>query len=179
LRIVIWTALFLCCTTIVLCGCGSKEAPLSKAALTFKQEIKGGLKKLSPALAEPVAKDDVQALNAVLKDNYIKAEKAGKPLAFQILILDRHGVTLTSYPTEKAGVKRFSDYQVIKKTLGESKIVQERFYLPDGGKFFAICAPLVSNGKVVGALAMGFEPKELSQKWGVSEQEFMAIDFNK
>ncbi len=166
-------------TLCILCGCGPREPKLSKAAQAFKKEIKGGWEKLAPALAEPVAQADKGAIQAALRDMYTKAEQTGQPLPFKVAVLDRNGIMLTSYPEEVGGpYKRFADYQIFKEALEKGKITQGKLYLPGGDKIYVLGFPLVSQGKIIGFLATSFASKELKEKWGIPETEFLAIDFN-
>jgi hypothetical protein len=47
-----------------------------------------------------------------------------------------------------------------------------------GGKVYGFFVPLFQNEKLVGGVSMGFSSNDIEEKWKVSENEFMKINFN-
>lgn len=164
-----------------LLGC-AQEPSLSEAAYAFKKEIKENVRKLSPLFIEPVANRDIETIDATLKKLFSDAAKEGRPLTFAIGILDKEGITLTcrypEIPCDWSTVLDYSDYSVVVRVLKERKIVQGRFFLQRGGRLYAICAPLIRENRIQGVLALWFSAPYMKETLGVSEEEFLAIDFN-
>jgi hypothetical protein len=161
------------------CGCGPKEPRLSPAAQKFKSEILPELKAVSAALMQPVGQRDVDAMNKALREGFLKAEKAGKPLPAGMGVLDPNGFILARYPAASGAGEQFSDYQVFKEVMKTKRIGKQVLYRADGSQHYVILAPLLSESNLVGFFAIVFRAAELQDKWQVSGQEFMVIDFNK
>ena len=159
-------------------GCGEKEPPLSQAAKTFKSKIQDELKIVIPALAQPVANQDMVAINKALTESFAQAEKAGDPLPFRVVVLDPYGVLLTRYPVEDLPVERFSDYRAVKQVIRKKQIVSDVLYFADGSQVYVILAPLLSKGNLAGMVAFALPADEVQGQWNVSRKEFQEINFN-
>jgi hypothetical protein len=169
---------FLLCLAVVVGGCQAKEPPLSKATVAFKQEVKDALHKLSSVLIEPVSEGDVGNINSAIQKVYSKAIREGRPLAFAVAILDKDAVRLTSYPSKPYNIQKFSNYRAVVKALKKRQIAQGRLYLQGGAQLYVVCSPLLRQGKLAGVLILCLNSPKVNQKWGVSEEEFLAINFN-
>jgi hypothetical protein len=164
---------------ILLFGCQAREAQLSPGAATFKQEIKNCLTGLSASLMEPVAKKDLAGIRAALEKVESPAVKLCRLCPFEMGVTDPSGETLASYPIRGDGKgKDYSKYDLVIKAIKSKKIQQQRFFLQDGSQLFLICAPLIREDKLIGLVAIAVSSVEASNRWGLTEKEFMAIDFN-
>jgi hypothetical protein len=174
----LWPVL-LASAVILLFGCQTREAPLSPGAATFKQEIKSCLTNLSVALLEPVAKRDLAEIKAALEKAESPAVKLCRLCPFEIGVTDAFGATLAAYPVRGDGKgKDYSNYELVKKTITSKKIQQQRFFLQDGSELYLVCAPLIREDKLLGLVAIAISSEEASKRWGLTEKEFLAIDFN-
>ena len=164
---------------LLVWGCQAK--PLSPGAANFKHEIKHCLNDLSAALQEPVARRDVAAINAALNKVESPALKLCRMCPFQIGILDRCGQALATYPPRPGGTqgKNYSSYFLVSKALNSKKIQQQRFYLQNGNQLYIICAPILKNGNVIGLVALAINSTDAANRWGITDKEFLALDFNK
>jgi hypothetical protein len=162
---------------IVLIGCQASHPPLSPAAASFKKEVKKCLTTLSASLVEPVAKRDLNGIQAKLNEIEPQAIKLCRMCPFNIGILNRYGETLAVHPP-KDHTRNFSSYDLITKTINSKKIQQQRFFLQDGSQLYIICDPIMRNGQVIGLTAIAISAEEAKQRWGLTEKEFLAIDFN-
>jgi len=152
----------------------------SPSAPPFKEEVKIAIKKLSASLMESVSKNDIDAIQAMLNQIILDAEKEGNPIRFGIGILDRNGVAVTGrYIVGTFRKEDFSKYKFVKKAFKKRKIVQNRLYFQDYSELLILCAPLVQQKTVVGALILGFNPTEVKKDYGLNTEQFLAIDFNK
>jgi hypothetical protein len=173
----VWAVLLLV-LGIVLSGCQAQEPPLSPAAAAFKKEVKDCLAELSKGLLQPVSQENVPAIQEALQKIEPAAAKLCRRCPFRIGVLNKNGDTLTIYPS-KAEALDFSNYNVVVQTLKTRRIMQQRFYLQDGSQVFIVCAPLLRGDDLLGILAISLSAAEANSRWGVTEKEFMAIDFNR
>jgi hypothetical protein len=160
-------------------GCGAKqEAPLSEGAAAFKKEVQQALAMLAGDLTGPVAKSDVAAIQAALKSKMPESLKLCRACPFMIGVLDRHGDVLAIYPAKNNYSRYYSHYNMIVQALKHGKARQGWLFLADGSKLFTICTPLRQAGQPVGLIVMTTTEDEVKKRWGISEKEFLAIDFN-
>jgi hypothetical protein len=84
-----------------------------------------------------------------------------------------------AYPVKGDGKgKDYSNYELVKKAINSKKIQQQRFFLPDRSELYLVCAPLIRDDKLIGLVAIAISSEEASKRWGLTEKEFLAIDFN-
>lgn len=164
-------------------GCGPKEPSLSEAAYAFKNEMGETVRRLSHLFIEPAIKKDIKAIDTTLEKLFLDAHRKGRPLTFSIVILDKNGITLTyRYPQRAChltSVLNYSDYSMVAQALKTRRIVQGRLFLQDGTRLYVICAPLLQKDRLEGVLTISMPDSQLNEKLGVSEKEFLSIDFNK
>ena len=170
-----WACLVVC-LAVLLGGCQSKGPPLSPEAQAVKKELLGEMGKLTTALAEPVARQDWEAVHPILQASYEEMKKSGKVVESYLAVLDGNGVMQDRFPAKKIEHPDFRNYKSVKIVLNEKRKAQEMLYL-GGAKIFILMAPVLKNDQVIGAVAMGFPEEEL-QRWKVPEKEFLSIDFN-
>jgi len=164
---------------ILLFGCQAREAPLSPGAATFKQELKSCFDNLGVTLMEPVAKQDLAGIRAALEKVESPAVKLCRLCPFEIGVLDPSGETLAAYPVKGDGkAKNFSSYDLVKKAINSKKIQQQQFFLQDGAKLYLVCAPLIRENALIGLVAIAINSEDAAKKWGLTEKEFLALDFN-
>jgi len=152
----------------------------SQSNPTFREEVKIVIKKLSVSLMDPVSKNDIDAIQATLNQIISDAEKEEKPSHFGIWVLDRNGVAVTGrYIVGTFRNEDFSKYKFVRKAFKKRKIIQDRLYFQDRSELLIVCAPLVQQKSVVGALVLGFNPTEVKKDYGLNTEKFLALDFNK
>ena len=160
-------------------GCGKKEPPLSQKALALKKEAKEKIEKYSPAFVGPLSKRDKAAVQETLGKLSIELTKDGQPLTWGAAVLDKDGVAFGALASggPQAGLD-YSNIKPVADALKNRKMAQGKFYRQDGFSAYYIVNPLVHQGELVGLFVLGLSAKELTEKKGISEKEFMAIDFN-
>ena len=164
---------------LVLGGCQASEPPLSPAAATFKKEVQDCLDRLCQGVVGAIVKGDVAAINETLKRLEPDTIRLCRMCPFRIGILDQSGNTLTVYPFKPEAVGDFTNYDVVVQTLKNRKINQQRLFLQDGSQVYIVCVPLLKGENLVGIMALSLSAEEAKQRWGLSEQDFLAIDFNR
>jgi hypothetical protein len=160
-------------------GCQTQEPPLSPAAQAFKQEVQQAIGLVAKELVRPVARADVSGINAGLEKIMPSSIKLCRACPFMMGVLDPNGVILAIYPPKKDYSRHYSDYKLVMKALERGEICHGRLFLQDGSKLYTICSPLKEEGKAVGILVLTTTDEEVKQRWGLSEEEFAAINFNK
>jgi len=129
---------------------------------------------------DPVSKNDINAIQATLNQIISDAEKEEKPIHFGIWVLDRNGVAVTGrYIVGTFRNEDFSKYKFVRKAFKKRKIIQDRLYFQDRSELLIVCAPLVQQKSVVGALVLGFNPTEVKKDYGLNTEQFLTLDFNK
>jgi hypothetical protein len=161
-----------------LWGCPSKEPPLSPEALLFVQEVQETIANLSVPLMKQILEKNIPAINATLHKFYYEGKRTGRTL-FRMNVLDNTGVILTAYPLNPAIGQYFGQYASVSRALQDKLIGQERLLLANGAVIFSICAPVLAQDKVVGALALVLDPETAQKKWGVTMEKFLTINFNR
>jgi hypothetical protein len=151
----------------------------SQSNPTLKEEVKVAIQKLSMSLMDPVSKNDIDAIQTTLNKIISDAEKEEKPIRFGIGILDRNGVAVTGrYIVGTFRKEDFSKYKFVRKAFKKRKIIQDRLYFQDRSELLIVCAPLVQQKSVVGALVLGFNPTGVKRDYGLNIEQFLALDFN-
>ena len=158
-------------------GCQAKPVPLSTGALAFKKEVKLCLDKLAVDLVEPIANRDVNGIKATLQEIEPQAVKLCRMCPFSIGVLNRYGETLAIYPPRET-TTNFANYELVTKTVNTKQIQQQRFFLQDGAILYIVCAPISRADRVIGLAAVAINAEEAKQRWGLTEQEFLALNFN-
>ena len=150
------------------------------SALTFKGEVKRVIKKMVGPLMGPVLDGDNNAIQTTLDKIILDAEKEGKPVRFGIGILNMEGLAVAGrYIVGTFKMDDFSKYNYVAKAFKQRKIVQDRLYFQGGSEFLIICVPLVRQKEVVGAIVFGVDPSQTKKDYGLTTEQFMALDFNK
>ncbi|MFA5110321.1 MAG: hypothetical protein WC443_02840 [Desulfobaccales bacterium] len=158
-------------------GCQAKPVPLSAGAQAFKKEVKACLDKLSVDLVAPITKRDLNGIKSTLQQIEPQAVKLCRMCPFSIGVLNRYGETMAIYPPREI-TSNFSNYELVTKTVNTKKIQQQRFYLQDGAILYIICAPIIGADQVIGLAAIAINAEEAKQRWGITEKEFLALNFN-
>jgi hypothetical protein len=171
----VWLLLLL----LVVGGCQATEPPLSPAAASFKKEVQDCLQRISRELPLPLAKEDVPAINEVLARVEPEAVKLCRMCPFRLGVLNRNGETLTVHPFKADALGNYSNYDVVVQTLKNQKINQQRLFLQNGSQIYLVCDPIMQGDKLLGILALSLSAQEAKQRWGITEKEFLALDFNK
>jgi len=150
------------------------------STLAFQDEVKRTIKTMVGPMMGPVTKKDNNAIQATLDRIILDAEKAGKPVRFGIGILDMEGLAVAGrYIVGTFKMDDFSKYNYVAKAFRQRKIVQDRLYFQGGSEFLIICVPLVRQKEVVGAIVFGVDPSRIKKDYGLTTEQFMALDFNK
>lgn len=158
-------------------GCQEAKPPLSPKAAAFQKEIQAVVNRIAPPLAEPVARKDMKAVQKELVKVFSLCADQCKGIFYNVFILDRNGVLAAVYPPAEVKRFQFSNYKAVQKAFAEKKPTQTVLYQPDGTLTYIICLPLIYQGQVAGILALGFEGENVQNVRGVSQEEFLRLNF--
>jgi hypothetical protein len=160
-------------------GCGKKEPPLSQKALSLKKEIKERMEKYAPVFLEPLARKDKAAVQEALGKLSVEFTRDGQPLTWGAAVLDKDGIALGALASggPQAGLD-YSNMKPVAEVLKTGKMAQGKFYRQDGFNAYYVVGPLLRKQQLVGLFVLGLSAKELIENKGISEKEFMTIDFN-
>ncbi len=164
---------------LLVCGCPAQEPPLSPGAAAFKAEVNECLNKVSDKLVEPVTKRDVAQISKILEQIEPETSRLCRMCPFNIGVLNAIGVTLAVHPPKKDAMGNFGDFEVVRQTLKNRRISTQRLFLQDGSEIYIICAPLLKEQQVKGILALALSSEEAQNRWKITDQEFLALDFNR
>jgi len=156
---------------------GTSAKPSAQA---FKEEVKGTIKKLSLSLIDPLSKNEGKVLQEALNNVVSEAEREGKPIRFGIGVLDREGLAIAGrYIVGAFKEEDFSRYNFLTKAFKQKKIILDRLFFQDQSELLIVCVPLVQKREVIGALVLGFDPSAVKRDYGLTTEQFMALNFNK
>jgi C4-dicarboxylate-specific signal transduction histidine kinase len=170
--------IFIVLATLMVTGCAPKEPPLSAAAGAFKAEVSKILQQMQKSLAEPTARANLPAIDAALQGYAKYTSGLCVDCPYRSAVLNKDGVLLTTFPKNDFVGRNFSSYTYIIETLRTQKITQRQAFQADGTKVYFISAPLLRNKQVAGIVVLGLTTADIDKKWGLTEKEFLAIDFN-
>ncbi len=163
---------------LIFGGCQAKP-PLSPAAAAFKNEVRQCIQEFSDAVMDPLARNDVAAISAGLEKVEPRALKLCRMCPFRVAVLNQHGEVLAIHPPNLERKRsNFSNYDLVVKTINSKKVQQQRFFLQNGSQLYIICVPLIRQDKVIGLLAIAIDAAEAQQRWGLTDKEFLALNFN-
>jgi hypothetical protein len=162
-------------------GCRPEAPALSQEAREFKQSMEASLAELSELFRGPVGKGDEEAVNGIIEKIFDDAGREGRRLPFSgVVILDRQGVTLAGkYTARPFEAEDYSSFRHVIGALKRRKVETATLYFQDGTRMYALCSPLVGEREVVGVLVLGLPEAVAQGEWGLTEKEFLAIDFNR
>lgn len=165
----------------------------NQSVSSFKEEARSAINHLSFCLIEPLSKNHIHTIEAIVNETFLEADKKGRPIRFGIGVLDRNGIAVAGgYITGAFKGEDFSKYDFVKKAFKKRKIIQNRLYFQDRSELLIICAPLVQQKKIIGAsvplvhpkkiigaIVLGFDPTQLQRDYGLSAEQFLALNFDK
>lgn len=158
-------------------GCREAKPPLSPKAEAFKKEVQSLINRIAPPLVGPVAHKDREGVQKALVKAFSLCSTECEGVFYNVFILDQNAVLTAVYPPAEVKRFQFSNYKAIEKAFKEKKPNQTILYQPDGTPNYIICVPLIQEGQVTGILALGFDGNQVKDKRGLTEQEFLSLDF--
>jgi hypothetical protein len=161
-------------------GCGKKEATPTKGGLEFKKQIREMIQRLEPLLLESASKEDRKTAETTLEKFASDAFQKGWVRPLLMGLIDKQGIVLARWPgTVSSGSGNdFAQYNAFNRALKDRKMFQERLFLQGGQNTLVLCVPFPRKGEMTGILAFTFRPADLKDQIGLTEEEFLAMDFN-
>jgi len=162
----------------ILYGCNPGTSPKSPSAVHFKQEVQGAFLKLSPPLVDPISRGEKANVLLIIEQWCKESLHARYFQECRISVLDGRGVMIVSRPATTADGMNYSRYEAVREAYRKKRKVHLVNYLQDGSRWYSIATPLLKKGKMVGLLSLSYDSRELHRIYGLTDQEFLALDFN-
>jgi hypothetical protein len=161
-------------------GCGKKESPAPKGGLEFKKQIGEMLQKLESLLLESASKEDRKTAETTLEKFASEAFQKNWVRPLLMGLIDKRGIVLARWPGPVSfdSGNDFAQYNAFKRVLKDRKIFQEKLFLQGGQNTLLLCVPLLRKGELEAILAFTFRPADLKEHMGLTEEGFLAMDFN-
>jgi len=132
---------------------------------------------------EPVRRDlaagDTAGLQVLLEGFRNEISRGRDRDRYAAGVLDGDGIVVAAASQGGSGKGiYFSRYELFRKVMKQRRIVPFRLYLQDGSRLMAVAAPLGEDGLAAGVLVLTFLSGELADRWGITEEEFLALEFD-
>ena len=172
-----FTFLFLACTS---------DESLRPDVLAFRKQMIEDFYLLKSGLIPALDTNKPVLAAGETIENFLKEIKSDNRKIFGISLLDVSGEYLTGFVIENTTTGKlikdkyknmnFHSFKVVERILKSRKIMQERLYFQDA-RILAIGFPLIKGDDLLGIVCFSFKSHEFEKKWGISEKEFLKIDF--
>lgn len=167
-------AFFLC-----LASCFDDQAPSDEAG-ALRELVRKTIHSFESPLLEALKghnEEDVQDLLGKIRTEF----SAGRdPANYAVGLLDKDGVVVASVSSGPASPGIFfSRYESFREVMKKKKIVSVRFYLQSGHKLMTIVAPVQNGASLQGILAVTILDAEMKNRWGITEEVFLSLNFNR
>ena len=148
--------------------------------------MNGHLAKARDRLLQEPGLGDPAKTAPVMRALVQEACRVEKNMPYGLIIIGRDGRVVSGCFTDSKapdGVvivppgQNYAEFQAIKKVFNQGKSAQFATFDQEG-KYLAVCTPLKKEGGFKGALCMGLAAGWVKKQKGVSEEEFLALDFN-
>ncbi|KMY68342.1 hypothetical protein AAU61_01210 [Desulfocarbo indianensis] len=178
--------LILMAQLLFLSACQDTGPGVSDKARKFRDAALAYLEVAKQDLAQVRDLEDQVEVGSALTRIFPKARESIHGLPRGLLFLNRSGeVVAGRYPDPKApdGLAsvtpghNYGNYQAMRQALQTGENAQFLLYIYNG-KFCALCSPLKRDGAIVGLICLAFSTEVMSGRMGVSEEVFLALDFN-
>lgn len=183
-----WLWCFL--TTMLLLTSYSACAPephLSQSALDFRVRTLRDFEQLTLMLGPAWnSQDSFATAGEVIRGFLLDWHEKGR-YVLGLGVLDPSGKYLVGYrlddtapgSIEKSGYKdmNFASFKGVDEVVSSRKIVQVPLYLKEQ-KVLVVGAPLIREDRLLGVMCLSFDTEQFEKEYGISEQEFLKIDFN-
>ena len=179
IALISFSFLFFACTS---------DKPLRPEVKAFRDQMIGDFALLKSGLVPALENDKpVVAADDVI-ENFLMELKSNDRRIFGISLLDTSGEYLTGYVIENKTTGKlikdkykdmnFHSFKIVEQIVKSRTILQEQLYLQDA-MILAIGFPVTKEGDLLGIICFSFKSHEFEKKWGISEKEFLQIDFGK
>ena len=173
--------------SVLIFACTS-DKPLNPEMKVFREQMLEDFDLLGSRLIPAMEKDKPVVAAGEEIENFLMELKNDDREIYGISLLNKSGEYLTGFVIENKATGKltkdkyknmnFHSFKVVEKIVKSRRILQEQLYLQDA-RILAIGFPLIKNGNLMGILCFSFKSHDFEKKWGISEKEFLRIDFGK
>jgi len=168
-------------------ACGQPPTELNTDQAKFKKQVREILSHEEKIIAPLLAKGATPAeLQKNIDQQFAQAIDAGKPLDHDLAVLSSKAVVLAWRSPDPEDLKQtylgyigqnYSHFKKMDPVFKKDRIAAFEVYT-QYGPGFGVCAPLNQDGKLLGALCVGYDYDSLIKRHGVDKNELLAINFN-
>ena len=163
------------------------EPHLSQSALDFRAGTLRDFEQLTLMLGPAWnSENSFATAGEVIRDFLLNLHGKGRHV-LGLGVLDPSGKYLVGYRIddtapggiEKSGYEEmsFASFKGVEEVISSRKIVQVPLYFQEQS-VLVVGAPLVGEDRLLGIMCLSFDTEKFEKEWGISEQEFLKIDFN-
>jgi hypothetical protein len=173
------SVLFFACTS---------DKPLRPEVKAFREQMIADFNLLKSELIPALENDKPDMAAGKVIEKFLMELKSNDRRIFGISLLDTSGEYLTGFVIENKTTGKltkdkykdmnFHSFKIVEQIVKSRKILQEQLYLQDA-IILAIGFPVIKEGDLLGIVCFSFKSHEFKKKWGISEKEFLQIDFGK
>ena len=182
-----FSALIFSVLILVFFAACTSEKPQNPGVHNFREQMLEDFMALESKLIPALERNNpVHAVSKAIDDFLQELIKSDRRV-YSIGLLDTSGEYLTGYVIDNKAKRKvtkdkyknmnFYSFKTVEKILKSGKIMQDMLYLKDGS-VLAIGFPVIKDGKLLGITCFSFKSFEFEKKWGISEKEFLKINFN-
>lgn len=165
---------------------GGDDAKDSKAQ-QFKKMVMADMDRAEKLLPSPYDEANRPGLEQGLDKLFKDAAAEGKPITYAVALITDQGRVVSMrapMPDKPGGMMKerggldYSRYDKVRQITEQRKAGAFVFYGPDVGKIYTVCRPAKGSGPRVGGLCVAFTAEQVEKKFGLTQEQFEALDFN-
>ena len=155
--------------------------------MIFRQKTLEDFERLTLKLSTVLEKDSQFGAAGDVIEDYLLDQYVNGRYVLGLGVLDPSGDYRVGYrlndtapgSIEKSGYEdmSFASFKGVDQVVSSRQIVQMPLYFQEQ-KVLVVGAPLVREDRLLGIMCLSFDAEKFEKEWGISEQEFLKIDFN-
>ena len=155
--------------------------------MTFRQQTLEDFERLIPKLVPAFDGDNPDMVADEVIINFLLDLRENGRYVLGLGLLDPSGKYRVGFrlnetapgSIEKSGYEEmsFASFKGVEEVISSRKIVQVPLYFQEQS-VLVVGAPLVGEDRLLGIMCLSFNTEKFEKEWGISEQEFLRIDFN-
>jgi len=164
---------------LFLVSCSTPEPPRDEAG-ALRDLVRETRHSFENPLYKALNGNDGEEARDLLEKIRLELSVGRNPANYAAGLLDRDGVVVASVSSGSASPGIFfSRYESFRQAMTKRKILPVRFYLQGGDKLMTVMVPIQKGGSVHGVLAVAIFEGEMKDRWGLTEEGFLSLDFNR
>ena len=163
----------------VLAGCTGTSASKNPAAEDFRKEVEATARRMVPLLVEPMTRGDRGAVRQILSSERKRVLSAPNAVLMQTVVLDPKGVVFEcDIPFVCDTSRDYSRLDLVAGALKGKAGRHGKIYTANNKEAFIVLTPISLKGEKEGLLGLVYDADRLLRERGVTEREFLAMNFS-